>query len=164
MAGGADEAVWAASLRKGRDDWEQILTAVADLYVHGCDIDWEALPGFLPKLRTHLYYPDDQELLNGRVDRRRLMGDPLILAARLLSLAKKVGAAIAFAFLPGDHPRYERIEDIQAKLGDVGLAPAFSLSREVRSLPTAHQEWIERWHVEPYGLVRNVEQDLPPGA
>ncbi|PYS83826.1 MAG: hypothetical protein DMF67_07125, partial [Acidobacteria bacterium] len=58
------------------------------------DIDWEALPGFLPKLRTHLYYPDDQELLNGRVDRRRLMGDPLILAARLLSHAKKVGAAI----------------------------------------------------------------------
>jgi hypothetical protein len=92
------------------------------------------------------------------------MGDPLILAARLLSLAKKVGAAIAFAFLPTEHPRYQRIEDIQAKLRGAGLAPAFSLSREVRRLPIAHQEWIERWHVEPYGLIRSIEQGSTPGA
>jgi hypothetical protein len=128
------------------------------------DIDWDALPGFLPQLRTHLYFPDDQELLDGRVDRRRLMGDPLILAARLLSLAKKAGAGVAFALLPGDQVRRQRIEDIQAKLRDAGLAPAFSLSREVRSLPIAHQEWTERWHVEPYGLARNSEEGSSPGA
>lgn len=29
------------------------------------EIDWDVLPGFLPHLRTHLYFPDDQDLLDG---------------------------------------------------------------------------------------------------
>lgn len=121
------------------------------------EIDWDAIPGFLPKLRTHLYFPDDQDLLDGRVDRRRLMGDPLILAARLLSLAKKANAGIAFAFLPGNHPR-EHIEDVQTELRASDVAPAFSLSGEMRSLPIAHQEWVQHWQIEPYGFFRDTEQ------
>lgn len=91
------------------------------------------------------------------MDRRRLIGDPLILAARLLSLSKKANSGIAFAFLPGDRPR-EDFEDVQTKLQGAGVAPAFSLSTEMRSLPIAHQEWAERWHIEPYGLFRNAGQ------
>ena len=37
---GTSDALWVASLRKGRDDWEQMLSAVSDLYVKGCGIDW----------------------------------------------------------------------------------------------------------------------------
>ncbi len=36
------DAIWAPSLRKGRDDWATILTSVADLHVNGVKIDWSA--------------------------------------------------------------------------------------------------------------------------
>lgn len=164
MESPSDVVMWTLGLHRALVAQDVPVSFGVGLAAGRNDIDWDALPGFLPQLRTHLYFPDDQELLDGRMDRRRLMGDPLILAARLLSLAKKARAGIAFAFLPGDHPRYQRIEDIQAKLGNAGLEPAFSLSRELRSLPIAHLNWIERWHVEPYGLVRNVEHGSLPGA
>lgn len=123
-------------------------------------IDWSALPGFLPQLRRYLYFPDDEDLVDGRVDRRRLIGDPLILAARLLSLAKKANSVIAFAFVPGEDSQAEGIANVQTLLRDAELAPAFSLSREMHSLPTPHQEWAGRWHVEPYGLVRKSATSL----
>jgi hypothetical protein len=159
MESATDVLMWTIGLHRALVAQDVPVSFGVGLAAGRNEIDWDALPGFLPQLRTHLYFPDDQELLGGRVDRRRLMGDPLILAARLLSLAKKAHAGIAFAFLPGDHPRYQRIEDIQAKLGENGLAPAFSLSREIRSLPIAHQEWTEQWHIEPHGLIRNSDQD-----
>ena len=35
------DVLWAASLRKGRDDWEQMLAALGDLYVRGTRVDWQ---------------------------------------------------------------------------------------------------------------------------
>ena len=32
---------WLPSLRKGRDDWQQLLESLASLYVHGADVDWK---------------------------------------------------------------------------------------------------------------------------
>ena len=32
--------LWLPSLRKGQDDWQQILQSLSDLYVYGYDIDW----------------------------------------------------------------------------------------------------------------------------
>jgi acyl transferase domain-containing protein/acyl carrier protein len=37
---GAAGALWVASLRKGRDDWDQMLSAAGELYVKGCGFDW----------------------------------------------------------------------------------------------------------------------------
>lgn len=31
---------WLPSLRKGRDDWQQMLDSLASLYVHGAEVDW----------------------------------------------------------------------------------------------------------------------------
>jgi len=36
------QAKWIGSLRRGRDDWDQILTSVAELYASGAPIDWSA--------------------------------------------------------------------------------------------------------------------------
>ena len=36
-----EDARWIPSLRQGGDDWEQILDALAALYVHGVPVDWE---------------------------------------------------------------------------------------------------------------------------
>ncbi|MFY1632298.1 SDR family NAD(P)-dependent oxidoreductase [Solwaraspora sp. WMMB335] len=39
------EMVWVPSLRRNRDDWRQMLAAVAVLYVRGVDLDWESVAG-----------------------------------------------------------------------------------------------------------------------
>ncbi len=32
---------WLPSLRKGRDDWQQLLESLSSLYVHGAEVDWK---------------------------------------------------------------------------------------------------------------------------
>jgi len=39
---GPSDATWLTSLRRGREDWEQVLQTVAGLYTRGADIDWTA--------------------------------------------------------------------------------------------------------------------------
>ena len=36
-----DEGVWLPSIRKDRDDWQEMLTSLATLYVRGADVDWQ---------------------------------------------------------------------------------------------------------------------------
>lgn len=36
-----NSGLWLSSLRKGRDDWQNILNSLASLYVEGIEIDWE---------------------------------------------------------------------------------------------------------------------------
>ncbi|HET7695301.1 MAG TPA: SDR family NAD(P)-dependent oxidoreductase [Vicinamibacterales bacterium] len=43
---------WVPSLRKGRDTWEDMLAALATLYVAGCEIDWAAFDGRRPRRRV----------------------------------------------------------------------------------------------------------------
>ncbi len=38
-----DQGLWLSSLRRGRDDWRELLHSLGSLYVHGAAIDW---PGF----------------------------------------------------------------------------------------------------------------------
>ena len=40
VAAAPDGALWLPSLRKGRDDWQQLLESLARLYTHGATIDW----------------------------------------------------------------------------------------------------------------------------
>ncbi len=35
-----DSGIWLPSLRKGRDDWQQMLGSLQALYVHGVEVDW----------------------------------------------------------------------------------------------------------------------------
>ncbi len=54
-----DEAagLWLPSLRRGRDDWQQMLTSLADLFVYGVEIDWAGVdrPYARQKLRLPTY-------------------------------------------------------------------------------------------------------------
>ncbi|WP_329101434.1 type I polyketide synthase [Micromonospora sp. NBC_01699] len=36
---------WVPSLRRNRDDWQQMMTAVATLYTRGVDLDWKSVTG-----------------------------------------------------------------------------------------------------------------------
>lgn len=56
------EAVWIASLRKGRDDWEQVAEALGELYIHGAEVDWVRFDQDYPRQRIPLpTYPFQRE-------------------------------------------------------------------------------------------------------
>lgn len=45
---------WLPSLRKGRDDWQQIMTSVAELHINGVEIDWAGFDKDYPRQRANL--------------------------------------------------------------------------------------------------------------
>lgn len=48
------DVAWVPSLRKGKDNWDTLLTAVTELYVAGCRVDWEAFDASWPRRRLSL--------------------------------------------------------------------------------------------------------------
>jgi acyl transferase domain-containing protein len=49
--------IWLPSLRNGRGDWEQMLDSLAQLYVHGQDVDWDAFERDYKGQRRRLELP-----------------------------------------------------------------------------------------------------------
>jgi acyl transferase domain-containing protein/acyl carrier protein len=81
MGSGAPDAAWLASLRKGRDDWEQMLSAAADLHVRGIGIDWAGFDRGYARRKVSLpTYPFQRERywIDGvRPQRRTRPVDPI---------------------------------------------------------------------------------------
>ncbi|MBD2522068.1 type I polyketide synthase [Nostoc sp. FACHB-133] len=48
------EGLWLASLRKGREDWQQLLDSVAQLYVAGVEVDWRRFEADYPRSQVIL--------------------------------------------------------------------------------------------------------------
>ncbi|MEL7039415.1 MAG: beta-ketoacyl synthase N-terminal-like domain-containing protein, partial [Cyanobacteria bacterium J06592_8] len=48
------EGSWLPSLRPDRDDWQQLLTSLAELYVQGVPVDWLSFDGDYSRRREHL--------------------------------------------------------------------------------------------------------------
>ncbi|QLE49252.1 type I polyketide synthase [Nostoc sp. C057] len=56
------EGLWLASLRKGREDWQQLLDSVAQLYVAGVEVDWRGFETDYPRSQVILpNYPWQRE-------------------------------------------------------------------------------------------------------
>ncbi len=115
---------------------------------------WESIPGLLPQLKGHLYISDDTPLREGGVDRRRLIGNPLIIVSRLLSLAKKTGTGLSFAFFH-DAPGWETIDQIQKTLASLSLPEASLLADKIDLLGDSQSHWMQMAGVVPYGIVLN---------
>lgn len=49
-----DDGAWLPSLRKGHDDWQQLLQSLGTLYTRGLDVDWQAFYGDQPHRRVSL--------------------------------------------------------------------------------------------------------------
>ena len=47
-------SVWLPSLRRGRDDWQQMLESLGALYVHGVEVDWLGFDHDYPRRRLAL--------------------------------------------------------------------------------------------------------------
>ncbi|MFI6230390.1 SDR family NAD(P)-dependent oxidoreductase [Micromonospora echinospora] len=75
---------WLPSLRRGRDDRQQLLTAVASLYAQGVDLDWKAIIDGIPSRAVDLpTYPFQRQRywsapVPGSRSRRRAGDHPLL--------------------------------------------------------------------------------------
>ena len=49
-----NDGAWLPSLRKGHDDWQQLLQSLGKLYTRGLDVDWQAFYGDQPHRRVSL--------------------------------------------------------------------------------------------------------------
>ncbi|HEX8456607.1 MAG TPA: amino acid adenylation domain-containing protein, partial [Pyrinomonadaceae bacterium] len=49
-----DAAVWLPSLQQGADDWQTMLASLAELYLHGAQVDWEGFDGDYSRRRLAL--------------------------------------------------------------------------------------------------------------
>jgi len=60
--GPLDHGAWLASVRRGRDDWQQMLESLAALYVRGADMDWAGFHRDYPQRKISLpTYPFQRE-------------------------------------------------------------------------------------------------------
>ena len=58
----AGNCVWLPSLRKGRDDWEQLLGSLGELYVRGVEPDWSGFDRDYPRRKVSLpTYPFERQ-------------------------------------------------------------------------------------------------------
>lgn len=46
--------IWLPSLRQGGDDWQNMLSSLSQLYVHGVDVNWQGFDRDYPRRRLHL--------------------------------------------------------------------------------------------------------------
>ena len=57
-----EEAVWLPSLRKGREEWRELLTSLAALYTRGAEVDWPGFDRDYPRRKVALpTYPFQRE-------------------------------------------------------------------------------------------------------
>lgn len=62
LASGETPPLWLTSLRKGKDEWQQMLESLGGLYCAGADIDWENFDRSFGRRRMHLpRYPFRQK-------------------------------------------------------------------------------------------------------
>ena len=58
----ADGVSWLASLRRGRTDWQEVLSSVSALYARGVDIDWRRFDGDYSRRRLQMpTYPFERQ-------------------------------------------------------------------------------------------------------
>lgn len=94
----APSGAWLPSLRKGRDDWQQLLDSVAGAYIHGVNIDWAsfdrpyarrklALPTY--PFQRERYWVEPRRGLR-KTPTRSSAGDHPLLGRRLRSALRQV--------------------------------------------------------------------------
>ena len=150
LTSGTDVLRWVIGVQGELSDKGIPVTFAVNLLAIGRPIQWRSCPGFRDD-RGMLYTPDDVFEAYGRVQQSRVAGDALIVAARLLALAKAADVRIALSVLRGGHLR----EDIRRTRHIGGLEDPIwvsSLSWAYDMLDAAHAEWLRERGVEAWGL------------
>ncbi len=137
-----DQYAWLPSLRKGRDDWDQIAEALGGMFVQGVEVDWDAFDRGYPRRRIPMpTYPFQREYywteaaaeaLRPRQARRTagVLADSVhpLLGQRLRSASKDIQfeAEISISSLPflNDHQVFETVVFPGTGYMEMGLAAA----------------------------------------
>ncbi len=89
---------WLPSLRKGREDWQQVLETLAGLYVHGVNVDWPRFDhGFVRRRVVLPTYPFQRSRYWSKAAERRVKGEGRRARAASPSLHPLLGARLRSA-------------------------------------------------------------------
>ena len=91
-----EERVWLPSLRSGRDDWQTLLSSLAELYVRGVNIDWAGfdrdyrrqkieLPSYPFQRRRYWAFAEDEGPHSGWAPRRNRRALHPLLGSRVVA-------------------------------------------------------------------------------
>ncbi|MGB7624612.1 MAG: type I polyketide synthase, partial [Terriglobia bacterium] len=107
------ESVWLASLKEGRDDWQQMLESLAILYVHGAKVSWTGFDRAYPRHRISLpTYPFQRE----RYWIQQSKSEPPTYAARIAQQGIKQNPLLGFRLhLAHDSDTYVWENEISTK-------------------------------------------------
>jgi acyl transferase domain-containing protein len=143
-----NEACWLASLKSGRQDWEQMLESLSSLYVHGIMVDWAGferdyarrrlvLPTY-PFQREHLWIETPAQNRHGRQLAARDQAEHPLLGRRMRSPVLdgvQFEATVGIDWLPflDDH----RIYSTASAPAPIYLEMALAAARQLMG-PGAH--------------------------
>lgn len=116
---GAGETVWVPSLRKGRDDWEEMLESLGRLYVEGVEVDWAAFDRPYARRRTVLpTYPFQRERYWVETKGSSPLGEPVEghpLVGRRVTSPRLQESVFQYA-LHAEHPAFVRDHQVHGTI------------------------------------------------
>jgi hypothetical protein len=117
MHSGTDVLKWALKLHNVLAKQGIPISFGADLMAVRRPLEWPTDPGFIANTRR-LYIDDELLSPEHSLPRSRIVGDALIVTARLLKLAKATKCTMAFSTFQGGHCPFS-IEELKNSLGQV---------------------------------------------
>ncbi|MUH00294.1 SDR family NAD(P)-dependent oxidoreductase [Scytonema sp. UIC 10036] len=143
--------VWLPSLRRGHDDWQQILQSLGTLYVHGVKVDWSGFDRDYQRVKVSLpTYPFQRKRYWVEVDSSKQQEAPIVLSTK-----KDVDRPIHH-LLQSTNTR-----ELAQKLEIVEQLPAEQVESLLKSLYTANlSQRLAKLSPERYDLLKQwLQQD-----
>jgi len=173
-----DKGVWLPSLRRGRNDWEQMLESLGELYVRGTQVNWKRFDKDYNRRKVNLpTYPFQRERYwiapSGSKSRRRnehyqkrVSDQPShpLLGQRLLSALKQIQfeSQLSFKMFPftRDHRFYGMAVFPAAAYLEMAIGAIVDTSPDMRPV-LKDVEFIKALTLDK-GIVRTVQVILNP--
>jgi len=148
MRSGTDVLKWALTLHRRLSNDRIDISFGADLMALCKPLEWPTDRGFIEDTRR-LFVPDSFVEKRSSVPRSRIIGDALIVTARLLKLAKAAKCVVAFSSFQGGHLE-TNMEGLPRYLGHFKIE-ILNLSSSYHVLGDKATDLLSR-NVESYGI------------
>lgn len=147
MRAGIEVLRWGVALYRALAEQDISISFAADLMALRSPLDWPTHPGFIEDTRR-LFVEDELLTTGHNVPRSRIVGDALIVTARLLKLAKATNCAAVFSTFQGGHIPPVPIEELGSRLGGVEV---FDITGKFQVLGEKASD-LENRQVRAYGI------------
>ena len=150
LSDGIDVLKWVIGLQDSLAVAGIPVTFGVNLIACGHDINWVTYPGFVDR-PDMIYISDETYQKYGSVQQPRLVGDGLIVASRLLDLAKRIPVRIAFSTFQGGH-LYEGVEAIEKDPKLSHRIHVWDITSKFILLSREHHAWLVQHEVQAWGI------------